>query len=403
MRPCVQTLFWLWMLSVVAVPGAAAAQSGAGSGDGGEAESARGSGTSETAAAGPSGASRAGGRPTFRGGTQIPFRATLIPLVHLPPSPAGDAVPSYAFNFAGRNYALRGLETGLLFNSERAYADGVQFAFGGNWVSGPVRGLQTSGLLNVAEGGTRGVGVTLGANIAGGLRGVHAAMVGNWVHGDAHGLELGGINWTTGRVAGVQVGGVNVAGDVAGLQGGLLNVGGEVDGLQLGLLNVAERSEVSLDLVNINWGRPAYGSFWLGETGLASVGLQHGSEHLYHLLRVGYQPIGVQRLFVPGLGFGGHFPVEYLGVFPGYLELDALYNLAFPTGNTDVAAGHWMQIRLTLGLEIVGRLAMYGGASANAIASDAAGPVLAPPEALPSVQPASWFGFWPGFFAGVRF
>ena len=325
--------------------------------------------------------------PRFESGERVPFRATLVPLVSLPASNTDDPVPAFAFNVIGRNHGLDGLEMGLVFNSERAYADGAQLTFGANWVSGPVRGYQGA----------------LGFNVSDDLDGVQTAIGGNLALGDVDGAQLGSINWATGRVDGLQLGYVNVAGDVAGVQGALLNVGGEVDGLQAGLVNIAKRSEVSLGLLNINWARPVWGLSWMNETGMVSVGLQHGSEHVYHILRAGYQPFESQRVAAAGIGFGGHFPLPAFGSLSSYLETEALYNVAVPLDTQTHIPSHWGQLRATFGLEFTRRLAAFAGLSANVIHSERRGRVLAPPAELPSVEVDAGVGFWPGGYLGVRF
>lgn len=341
--------------------------------------------------------------PTFEGGARVPVRATLVPLVGVPGLGSSDATPSYAINVVGRNHGLEGLELGLLVNTERAYVDGAQFALAGNWVSGPTRGFQGSLGLNVSEGEVRGVSAALGLNLGHDLEGVQASLGGNLALGHVQGAQFGGANWANDEVEGVQIGFANKAGDVAGFQGGLVNVGREVDGVQIGLLNVAKRSEVSLGLLNINWARPLYALGWMNETGMVSMGLRHGSEHVYQIVRMGYQPFEPQRVVAPGVGFGGHFPLGALGSLSTYLETEALYNVALPVDTATHIPSHWGQLRLTFGMEFSRRVAAFAGVSANGIAAEREGRVLAPPTELPSVEVGHGGGFWPGFYGGVRF
>ncbi|MFB6373316.1 MAG: hypothetical protein ABEN55_09430 [Bradymonadaceae bacterium] len=377
-RPCLRLLFLAAALTLLAPTPASAGQKAATGNSGGAA-------AADTPGAGAE--TDDSSSPSYDGGTHVPFRATLFPLLSLPSSSVRDLVPSYAINLIGRNYALKGLELGLVFNSERTYVDGAQFATAGNWVGGSARGVQGALALNVSDR----------------LAGVQATLGGNVVANDTDGVQIGSLNWSGGELEGTQLGLANAAGDVTGFQGGLLNVGGEVDGLQAGLLNIAEKSDVSLGLVNINWARPAWGATWVNEQGMLSAGLQHGSKHVYHMLRVGYQPFQPQQVLAPGIGFGGHFPLGALGPASSYLETEAVYNVAIPLATRSHTPSHWGQLRMTFGVAFGRRLAAFAGVSANGLKADRRGRVLSPPDELVWVESDHGTGFWPGFYGGIRF
>ncbi len=345
--------------------------------------------------------SDSGTTDVFETGDRIPLRMTLVPLVSHPPSGPAEPVPSYAFNVVGHNYGLAGFEIGAIFNYEEAYADGVQVATVGNWVAGPVHGLQLAGGLNVAAGAHSGIAVAGLANVTGDLRGAALSWgIGNLTIGATSGVQVsGGVNWTTGKTRGMQLGAVNYSRQVAGFQAGTLNVGRQVDGLQLGLVNVAKKSDTSIGLLNFNWGRPAYLMSWMNETGLVSVGVQHGSRHFHNVYRFGYQPFGSANLVVPGFGFGGHFPIA---ATPLYLDLEAIFNTAITTGDEEMARAQWTQLRLALGWEFGRRLGAFAGATLNTLVSQT-DRAIRPPEALPSTVAGDGTAIWPGFFGGVRF
>lgn len=350
----------------------------------------------------------------FGTGDAIPVRGTVVPLVSFPKPEPDEPVPSYAFNFVGYNYGLAGLEFGVLANIERAYVEGVQLGGIGNWVSGPVRGIQAGGIANVALGKVKGVTVAAAGTVTGGVEGGALSLFGgNLALGDVEGVQATqGVNWATGDVSGgqfaslnvardvggVQVGAVNVARDVQGVQVGAWNFGREVAGVQVGALNVAKTSDVSVGLLNINWARPLYVSSWMNELGVVSVGLQHGSRHFHNIFRVGYQPFLSPNLGVAGFGFGGHFP---LGEWPMYLDVDGLFNMVVWEGPVRTRAAPWGQIRLTAGVELFPRLALYGGTSVNVSGSYGEG-TIRPSEGLPSLGEQGGPYLWPGFFAGIR-
>ena len=319
--------------------------------------------------------------------TRVPFYATAIPLVSAPVVSGDRIVPNYAFNIIGYNYGLRGLEFGLLFNGESAYARGVQFAGIGNYVAGPVKGAQTSFGGNVAAGDVRGLQAALGGNLS--LGAVDGAQT------------SAGVNWTSEKVNGFQLGALNVAGDVKGFQAALMNVGRDVDGVQAGFLNIAKESDVSVGLLNINWGRPAFLSVWANETGFTSLGLKHGSKYLHHLLAFRYSPLSNDPLLGVGMGLGGHFPLGSL-----YLEPDLLYNILLPSNQllpNPPKPVHWWQMRGTLGWQIGRRIAVYAGLSANVrysggrVRLDPSGPVRSLSIGFERIS------IWPGMFAGMHF
>lgn len=345
--------------------------------------------------------------PSFAGGTPVPFRATLIPLVSAPAGGPADPVPAYALNVVGRNYALRGLEFGLLFNTERSHAQGMQIAGLGNWVAGPVRGFQTATLLNVDAGELQGLASATLLNISGGLRGVQVAVApGNLSVGETRGVQVSSaFNVSTDDVAGMQLGAANVAADVDGFQGGLINVGGDVEGLQLGAVNIAADSSASIGALNINWDRPAYGHVWTNELLVLSAGLQHGSRHFQNIFRFGYRPFMEIPLVVPGLGVGGHFPFELFGDFPVYLGVDAMYNLAIPV-QTETVPAHWGQLRMTTGFRLGRRVAVYSGFTLNVLQSVRSTPAGGQSEVdVPFAYRFSDGGpaLWPGLLGGLRF
>jgi hypothetical protein len=340
------------------------------------------------------------GAEVFGTGDAVPVRGTVVPLVSFPKPEPDRPVPSYAFNFVGYNYGLVGLEFGVLANIERAYVEGVQVGMVGNWVSGPVRGIQAGGFANVALGKVKGVSVAAAGTVTGGVEGGALSLFGgNLALGSVDGVQATlGVNWATGDVRGGQLATLNVARDVGGVQAGALNIGREVDGLQVGALNIAKRSDVSVGLLNINWARPLYVSSWMNELGVVSVGLQHGSRYFHNIFRVGYQPFSTPNLGVAGFGFGGHFP---LGEGPMYLDVDGLFNVVAWQGPVRTRAAPWGQIRLTAGVELMPRLALYGGGSFNVSGSYGEG-TIRPSGSLPSLGESGGPYVWPGFFAGLR-
>jgi hypothetical protein len=132
------------------------------------------------------------------------------------------------------------------------------------------------------------------------------------------------------------------------------------------------------------------------------VGLQHGSRYLQWIVSGGVAPFG-QDLASAGVGLGGHFPLG-----GAYLEVDAMVHAV---GSLDLHSGGLLnQARLTMGVPIGERFAVYGGVSANVLVTepiDDTGRVLSFDDTGFATRVDNggttdvWM--WPGFFGGLRF
>ncbi|MEZ4241899.1 MAG: hypothetical protein R3F59_38270 [Myxococcota bacterium] len=182
-----------------------------------------------------------------------------------------------------------------------------------------------------------GLAVALGANVAGGGRGV----------------QLAAVNVTGRRSRGGQVGLVNAARGLGGLQLGLVNAGGDVRGLQLGLVNVARGSSgVQLGLVNLS--RDGRHDLLLlgGSAEPVQLELRTGGRVLYTVLGGG-AGLGEERLhgfLAAGGGVHAAFGPRW------WLDADAAYHL-YPGDVPSAVVG-----RVTAGVQLRPELAPVVGA-----------------------------------------
>ncbi len=284
-----------------------------------------------------------------------------------------------------------------------------------------LRGSQWALLGNSTRGVSRGVQVSLGANLAdtSTFVGLQTTMGVNWLRGNADGGQFGSVNISRGGLRGGQLGAVNLAEDFSGLQLGLINVGGDVTGTQVGLVNVA-RDVGGLQLGLVNVARDVRGTplgllsfekegrhdllVFASETDWVNGELRLGGDHLYTLLSAGATP---GRHLHAGAGFGVHAPItdrlwtDYDVAAHGYAPMIADSPL-FSDDPTIVAKG-----RATVGVQVFGQLAPFVGASVNigfvrATTRQEAVPLFAPDDYVERGR-LSVAAAWPGAFAGMQF
>ncbi len=201
--------------------------------------------------------------------TYLPVTAAVIPPVSVGrffPNPVGNV----SFNlFAGKLYALRGVEVGVFVNTEVQSVRGMQAAGIGNIVGGDVRGVHSAGIVNVvgsSVSGVQGAGIinvagddVFGAqtaglvNVGGGdVSGAQGALIINIAGGKIHGLQGAAVGCIAGAgVQGSQTGGVfAITGShVEGVQGSyVISIAGQsVTGCQVsGIMCIGGSNVVGL-------------------------------------------------------------------------------------------------------------------------------------------------------------
>lgn len=168
---------------------------------------------------------------------------------------------------------LDAFELGAAFNLQTGLSRGVQIAGAFNLVDADLQGLQIAGGLNLVTGELEGVQLAPAQSV-----------------GRLEGLQLGAVNVATGPVEGVQLGAVNVA-------------TGHVDGVQIGAINIAPSASAGVGVLNVYWDGWFDLDVGATETGLALVGVRHGSAALYNTWVVGTH-LGRSEDFAFGLGIG---------------------------------------------------------------------------------------------------
>jgi hypothetical protein len=190
------------------------------------------------------------------------------------------------------DYALLGL-----FAASGHNLRGFGVAYVGLSNSGYVRGVQISGVYNLA--GTD-------------LTGFQAAGIFNTAGGSMDGFQAAGIfNTAQGGVFGFQTGLVNITGKRTG-ENGRFKKGIKFPAtVQVGLVNISrEEDAISLGLVNIVKNGIFHPAVYYDSLNFMNFSLRSGAKYFYSILSVGTPRITTtENLFVSRLGFGFELPL----------------------------------------------------------------------------------------------
>ncbi|UQA62254.1 LA_2272 family surface repeat-containing protein [Polyangium aurulentum] len=336
----------------------------------------------------------------------------VLPLVGTSTTTGTNVVRSYSANLiAGYTAGLTGVELSAGANIEHTFMCGAQISNVANIVSGPVRGMQLTGVINVGTSvfGAQGASINVaagplhglqvgGVDISGPLRGAQIGGI-NIAAGSAVGTQIGGIN-VSGDFTGVQMSAVNIAnGDTTGVQIGAINVStGRLRGAQIGLINYADRSSFSFGLVNIVPKGRVHLEAWGQESGIVMAGVEHGGDHFHNIYGVGARLAGDRVRPALTLGYGVRIPV----VSRIYVDVDALgYTLHEPPSFAISAV--MAQVRALVAVRLLPKLAIYAGPSYSFSYAFGREHDLSPyGSLLVNDDPSEPVRAWPGLSVGVR-
>jgi hypothetical protein len=290
------------------------------------------------------------------------------------------------FNLVGNGFT--GAQMAGVINIVGEQFLGGQMAGVMNVVGEEFSGAQLSGVGNVAGRGCTGVQMAGVVNVSGnGFVGAQVAGVVNAAGERMSGLQLSGV--------------VNAADELSGAQVGLVNIAGRSHGLQLGLVNIADDVDVPIGLVSVVRNGMFHANVWATEFAPVNVGIKTGSNIIYNVFMVGWQPDGDSARVFGGLGIGGHIPANRF-----FADIDLLSHGVFagpdwfPAGGSDLLSS----LRLTGGWQVTDRLALTAGPTLNVWASEREDGSQIPFYEAPLYK---WDGsehvrIWPGFSIGLQ-
>lgn len=343
------------------------------------------------------------------------FRFTLFPGLSTNGIDATKFASKYSLNILGGYHGAleNGFELGGLINANKYYTHGVQIAglanysngktagiqlagFGslnrgstqgiqlsgvGNWSFKEMQGIQVSGAFNLAGRSTEGLQFTGGINLAQkDMQGLFGAGIANISGGAIEGLLLSGVanlakesmqgiaasgafNYSK-SFEGITVSSVNISGEFSGIQAGGINFAKEALGIQVGLLNYAKSFQgLPVGLISYyNDGRTNIDT-WTSETGFTNVGLKLGTNEIYNMISVGYNPLLSRDVWQVGWSIGRLHQYTH-----HYLYTDFSYFKINESGWTK-DLNSILKYRLLFGKELVKGLKLYGGPTFNMLIS----------------------------------
>ena len=224
-----------------------------------------------------------------------------------------------------------------------------------NLTEGELKGVQTAGLFNIAGDGVSGVQLAGLFNVNGSdTSGVQGAGLFNISAGRTSGIQAAALLNVSQAASGIQTGTINIADDISGMQIGVINISDNMDGLALGLINISSNGLHNL-------------SGWADDAEYYYLGYQLGAGITYTLFYGGApRDGGYDAGLVSGLGLGFHIP---MGLFFADIDLSAKMEIPGETGADRAAEFYayseekniWPSLRASLGLEVFGSLAIFGG------------------------------------------
>lgn len=343
------------------------------------------------------------------------FRFTLVPGLSTNGIDAANYASKYSLNILGGYHGAlhNGYELGTVVNINKNYARGVQVAgianisgeqtaglqvsgvgnisgddmLGlqiagmGNLSSGNMKGLQFASILNMSGAASQGLQFSGMLNVAKtGFQGLYGAGIGNITGGDAQGLFFGGIfNIARGNTEGITGAGilsysqstegitaapVNISGDFEGIQLGAVNIVDNGQGIQMGLLNYGDDFEgLPVGLISYyNNGRKNIDS-WVNAAGFTNVGMKLGTEDIYNMISIGYNPFLSRNVWQFGWS---------IGRLQEYKNHSMYYDFSY----FKINEGNWtddlnsiFKYRVLFAKEVAPSIKVYGGPTANMMIS----------------------------------
>lgn len=276
----------------------------------------------------------------------------LSGLVNMNKQRANGALFAGGLNLTG--HFDGGVNASGLLNINRNEAKGVFLAGSSNYTRQFSKGLMAGGALNISRRETNGVLLAGGMNIAGTQQTGLMMAGGVNLAKEAHGITISPVD-IVGNHTGVQIGVINISSRHSGNQIGVINVvGEESEGTSVGLLSFVEGGRLNADI-------------WGSETGFINGGIRLGTDEIYNILSIGYNPFYGDNLWQVGLGIGYHYSFSKKG---DGIETDLVnYHLNYGGKWTTETSNHiqWRMHRVRAFTEDV---RIFFGPSVNLLITD---------------------------------
>jgi len=279
------------------------------------------------------------------------------------------------------NSETAGIQLAGIGSFSRGQMQGIQLSGVGNWSVKEMQGIQVSGAFNLAGSSTQGLIFTGGINLARkDMQGLFGAGIANISGGAIEGLLFSGItnlakssmqgiaasglfNYSK-SFEGITVSSVNVSRELSGMQVGGANFAKEASGIQIGLINYAKSFQgLPVGLISYyNNGRTNIDT-WTSETGFTNIGLKLGTNEIYNMISVGYNPLLSRDVWQVGWSIGRlhQYTHHYLYTDFSYFKINE------SSWTKDLNS--ILKYRLLFGKELMKGLKIYGGPTFNMLIS----------------------------------
>ena len=180
------------------------------------------------------------------------------------------------------------------------------------------------------------------------MQGIAASGVLNYSE-SFQGVSLSMVNVNQ-EFQGIQVGNVNIADKAEGIQVGLLNYAKEFEGLPVGLISYYENGRTNIDT-------------WSSETGFTNVGLKLGTNEVYNMISIGYNPFLDRDVWQVGWSIG------QLHEYENHILYSDFSYFKINEGDWTKDLNSILKYRLLFGKEFTNNVKVYGGPTLNMLIS----------------------------------
>lgn len=267
------------------------------------------------------------------------------------------------FNYSGEE--MQGIQLSGAANISKDDMQGIQITGAVNWSEGNAQGIQLSGAANIAHGDMQGLYLTGALNYAAdNLQGIMMGGAVNYAGGDMQGIMLSGALNYSDMFQGIALGGINVAKEFQGIQAGAINVTGYGQGIQVGVINYGRRLEgLPVGLISYYEDGRTDMDIWTSDGGFVNYGLKLGTEDIYNMISVGYNPALSRDVWQVGWSIGS------LREYKNHFQYSDLSIFKINEGGWTDELNSLIKYRLLFGKDFGRGIQVYGGPTLNLLIS----------------------------------
>lgn len=261
--------------------------------------------------------------------------------------------------------AMQGIQLAGIGNVSAEDMQGLQFSGLFNLSGGNSQGLQASGVLNISRRGMQGLFASGAGNITGGsMQGLLFSGVFNIARDDMQGISASGVVNYSETFQGISLSSINISEDFQGIQIGTVNIAKRAQGIQMGIFNYADDFEgVPVGLISYYGNGRTNVDTWASENGFTNLGLKLGTNEIYNMVSIGYNPFLDRDVWQLGWSIGRlhEYSTHFLYSDFSYFKINE--------GGWTKDLNSIFKYRLLFGKELGSAFKIYGGPSLNMLIS----------------------------------